>query len=61
MRMAILLLLAAAVLAMVPRGVGQINTPTLTKMLAFDLPGPPGKRFDYLTIALTITTSCPRS
>ncbi|MGH7743569.1 MAG: YncE family protein [Candidatus Dormibacteria bacterium] len=50
MRMAILLLVSAAVLAMVPRGAGQTNTPTLKKMLAFDLPGPPGKRFDYLTI-----------
>jgi DNA-binding beta-propeller fold protein YncE len=26
------------------------TTPTLKKMADFDLPGPPGKRFDYLTI-----------
>ena len=26
-------------------------TPTLKKLTEFDLPGPPGKRFDYLTIA----------
>jgi len=25
-------------------------TPTLKKLMEFDLPGPPGKRFDYLTI-----------
>jgi len=25
-------------------------TPTLKKLVEFDLPGPPGKRFDYLTI-----------
>src|SRR5260370_15640361 len=26
------------------------DTPTLKKVTEFDLPGPPGKRFDYLTI-----------
>ena len=26
------------------------STPTLRKIAEFDLPGPPGKRFDYLTI-----------
>jgi len=26
------------------------STPTLKKVTEFDLPGPPGKRFDYLTI-----------
>src|SRR6266702_6853816 len=26
------------------------GTPTLKKVTEFDLPGPPGKRFDYLTI-----------
>src|SRR5450755_5055985 len=26
------------------------NGPTLKKVAEFDLPGPPGKRFDYLTI-----------
>lgn len=26
------------------------EAPTLKKVAEFDLPGPPGKRFDYLTI-----------
>lgn len=50
MRKGILLLVISFVLAIVPKGAGQTNGPTLKKMLAFDLPGPPGKRFDYLTI-----------
>lgn len=29
---------------------GKSPTPTLKKVAEFDLPGPPGKRFDYLTI-----------
>ncbi len=29
---------------------GESPTPTLKKVAEFDLPGPPGKRFDYLTI-----------
>ena len=29
---------------------------TLKQIAAFDLPGPVGKRFDYLTITTTITT-----
>src|ERR1700758_2480485 len=28
----------------------QTGAPTLKKVSEFDLPGPPGKRFDYLTI-----------
>jgi hypothetical protein len=28
----------------------QEPRPTLKKLAEFDLPGPPGKRFDYLTI-----------
>jgi len=28
----------------------QTNSATLKKLAEFDLPGPPGKRFDYLTI-----------
>src|SRR5258708_19886981 len=28
----------------------QTSGPTLKKVAEFDLPGPPGKRFDYLTI-----------
>ena len=31
-------------------GVAQTARPTLKKITAFDLPGPGGKRFDYLTI-----------
>jgi len=31
-------------------GVAQAAGPTLKKITAFDLPGPAGKRFDYLTI-----------
>jgi DNA-binding beta-propeller fold protein YncE len=30
---------------------GQTPTPTLKKVASFDLPGPGGKRFDYLTVA----------
>src|SRR5213080_3499619 len=33
-----------------PAGAVQSSGPTLTKIAEFDLPGPPGKRFDYLTI-----------
>jgi DNA-binding beta-propeller fold protein YncE len=32
------------------RGAAQTSVPTLKKVAEFDLPGPPGKRFDYLTI-----------
>lgn len=34
----------------VPRSPSQPNAPTLKKVTVFDLPGPGGKRFDYLTI-----------
>src|SRR5215470_6490565 len=33
-----------------PKGAAQSSGPTLKKIAEFDLPGPPGKRFDYLTI-----------
>jgi DNA-binding beta-propeller fold protein YncE len=49
-RKGILLLAIPVVLAMVPRGAGQTTGRTLKKILEFDLPGPPGERFDYLTI-----------
>lgn len=42
-------LLIAIAMAAVPGA--QSAPPTLEKMAAFDLPGPGGKRFDYLTIA----------
>jgi DNA-binding beta-propeller fold protein YncE len=46
------LLLAAVVtiLSLVPKAHPQVRVPTLKKLVEFDLPGPPGKRFDYLTI-----------
>src|SRR5438477_542061 len=34
----------------VPGSPSQANAPTLKKVAEFDLPGPHGKRFDYLTI-----------
>jgi DNA-binding beta-propeller fold protein YncE len=34
----------------VPGSPSQTNAPTLKKVAEFDLPGPRGKRFDYLTI-----------
>lgn len=37
-------------LAPTPRGIAQSSGPTLRKITEFDLPGPGGKRFDYLTI-----------
>src|SRR2546430_7411654 len=33
-----------------PAGAVQSSGPTLKKIAEFDLPGPVGKRFDYLTI-----------
>lgn len=46
------LLLAAVITIMVfaPSAQAQASAPTLKKVAEFDLPGPPGKRFDYLTI-----------
>ena len=46
------LLLAAVITIMVfaPTAQAQASAPTLKKIAEFDLPGPPGKRFDYLTI-----------
>jgi YVTN family beta-propeller protein len=37
-------------LTAVPRSPSQTNPPTLKKVAEFDLPGPHGKRFDYLMI-----------
>src|SRR5215471_13617505 len=37
-------------LTAVPGPPSQANAPTLKKIAEFDLPGPGGKRFDYLTI-----------
>jgi DNA-binding beta-propeller fold protein YncE len=49
MRNNVLLLTAAFFLGIGATGLGQTG-PTLKKLTAFDLPGPAGKRFDYLTI-----------
>lgn len=43
------LLFAAFLLGIGTAGLGQTG-PTLKRVVAFDLPGPAGKRFDYLTI-----------
>src|SRR5881296_3415678 len=49
MRKAVWFLSTAFLLGIATTGVAQ-TTPTLKKITAFDLPGPGGKRFDYLTI-----------
>lgn len=50
MRKSLPIALAVLSLAVAP-GVGsQANYATLRNVVGFDLPGPPGKRFDYLTI-----------
>ena len=49
MRNWLLFLVAGSFLAALP-GRPQGNGQTLKKLTEFDLPGPPGKRFDYLTI-----------
>ena len=47
---ALLLAFLSVTLTFGPRVKAQASAPTLRKIAAFDLPGPPGKRFDYLTI-----------
>ena len=49
MRRTLLLPLISIMLALGPRPQAQEPSPTLKKVAEFDLPGPPGKRFDYLT------------
>src|SRR3954451_8305600 len=49
MREAVRFLTTAFLLGIATIGVAQ-TIPTLKKITAFDLPGPGGKRFDYLTI-----------
>ena len=46
----ILFCLTAALLGFVLGADGQTGAPTLKKVASFDLLGPEGKRFDYLTI-----------
>jgi DNA-binding beta-propeller fold protein YncE len=50
MRNAFLLLAVCFPFGAVPRANSQTSGPTLKKVAEVDLPGPPGKRFDYLTI-----------
>src|SRR3989442_10508707 len=45
-----LFLMSAFILGLGTTGVAQTAGRTLKKITAFDLPGPAGKRFDYLTI-----------
>ena len=49
-RRALLLPIISTALAFGPRLQAQNPNPTLKKVAEFDLPGPSGKRFDYLTI-----------
>src|SRR6266404_1179869 len=49
MRRSVLWFTAAFLLGIGATGLGQTGQ-TLKKITAFDLPGPAGKRFDYLTI-----------
>ena len=46
----LLLAVVATILTLAPKAQTQATAPTLGKMAEFELPGPPGKRFDYLTI-----------
>jgi DNA-binding beta-propeller fold protein YncE len=46
----ILLFLTGILLGLCPSAHAQTPPPTLKQMASFDLPGPGGKRFDYLTI-----------
>src|SRR5215831_21320169 len=50
MRMKHMLILGTIVLAGAVAAHAQSAAPTLKKVKEYDLPGPPGKRFDYLTI-----------
>src|SRR5262245_25814720 len=51
--MAVIAIAGAEVWLGIDRGAAQTtaNRPSLRKSAEFELPGPPGKRFDYLTIA----------
>src|SRR5215472_1475327 len=49
-RQQLLLTAIATLLAFAPKVQAQSPAPTLRKVAEFDLPGPSGKRFDYLTI-----------
>ena len=47
---AVIFLLTVVILALMAMAQSQERGPSLKKVADFDLPGPPGKRFDYLTI-----------
>jgi DNA-binding beta-propeller fold protein YncE len=46
----VVLLTLTLVLTFAPKAAAQSNVPMLKKVTEFDLPGPAGKRFDYLTV-----------
>src|SRR6266403_3308191 len=46
----LLCFISVFILGLGTTGVARAAGPTLKKVAAFDLPGPAGKRFDYLTI-----------
>ena len=50
MKIGLLFLVIAITLVTIPNSQAQASSPSFRKIAAFDLPGPPGKRFDYLTI-----------
>ena len=50
MQKQLLLTALVSIVALAPSALAQVPAPTLRKLAEFDLPGPPGKRFDYLTI-----------
>ena len=50
MQSRVVLLIITVVLTFAPGVTAQSGGPTLKKLTEFDLPGPGGKRFDYLTI-----------
>ena len=50
MKAGLLFFMMAVTFVPSPGSEAQTGSPTLRKIAAFDLPGPAGKRFDYLTI-----------
>ena len=52
MRVHLLSVVIATTLVISPKSPAQASSTTLKQIAEFDLPGPPGKRFDYLTIDL---------
>jgi DNA-binding beta-propeller fold protein YncE len=50
LRRQLLLTAVISIIVFAPRAQAQASASTLRRVAEFDLPGPPGKRFDYLTI-----------